>query len=137
RDVQIARRVAVEADSTAEPDFAAPDRRRHVIEPDAAGVEPDGPVDCVERIRRREMPDPSVAERCVAGEHRLPQRTVDRCGELGASGAANASGEESLKNAEVRVAVHLQRDAIVAERDRAADAEPRVFADELQLLDAY
>ena len=66
---------------------------------------------------------------------RLRERAVDRGGQLGAPGAADVA-EEALEDAEVGVADGLQRDAIVLEADRARHAQPRVDADQLQLLHA-
>ena len=77
----------------------------------------------------------AVGDRRAAGELRLRERTVDRRGQLGAPGAAHVA-EEALQDAEVRVAGRLQRDPLVVEADRARHAQPRVVADELQLLDA-
>ena len=64
------------------------------------------------------------------------QRAVDRRGQLGAARAADVA-EEALQDAEVRVARRLQRDALVAQADVARDAQPRVLADQLQLVDLH
>mgnify|MGYP003694190493 CR=1 FL=1 len=51
RDVERRGQVALEPDPAAELHAPAAERRRHIVEPDAAGIEMDGPVDGVEGVR--------------------------------------------------------------------------------------
>ena len=132
RDVELAGHVAVEPDAAAELHASAAHRRRHVVEPDAAGVEVDRAVDGVERVREREVADAAVGDRRAAGKLRLRSGPSIAAVQLRAARAAHVA-EEALQDAEVRVARRLQRDALVVQPDGARHAQPRVVADQLQL----
>src|SRR5439155_23704705 len=102
-------------------------RRRHVVEPDAAGVEMNRAIDGVERVGNREVADPAAGDRRAAGEPRLLQRTVDRGGQLCPARAADIA-EEALEETEVGVTGGLERDPIVLQPDPARHPQPRAHA---------
>src|SRR5206468_1324226 len=108
---QIARLVAIESDPSAELHQAAAHRRGHLVQPDTARIEVNGPVDGVERVWQREVADAPVADRGAPREHRLIERAVDGRRELGAARAAYVA-EETLQDAEVGLARGPQRNPL-------------------------
>src|SRR4029077_3309935 len=121
-------------DVAAELDTAAAERRRHVVQPDPAGIEVNRAVDRVERVRDREVAQPAAGDRRAAGEVRLRQRTVDRRGQGRTPGAADVA-EKPLQDPQARVTGRLQRDPVLIQVDRAGDAQLRVLADHLKVVD--
>src|SRR5262249_60093670 len=93
-------------------------------------------VDRVERVGNREVADAAVGDGRAAGELRLRERSVDGRGQRGAAAAAHVA-EEPLQDAEAGVAGHLQRDPILIQIDRSRDAQLRVLAHQLQIVDPY
>src|SRR4051812_25384503 len=81
------------------------------------------------------MADAAVGDRGAAGKLWLRERTVDRGDERRASAGTDVA-EKPLQDPEAGVAGKLQRDPILADVDGAGDAQARVFADQLQLVDA-
>src|SRR5207248_179575 len=89
-DVEIRRHIPVEPDPPAEAHEPATHRRRHVVQTDAARVEADGAVDRVERVGDRQVTHAPAGDGRAARELWLPERSIDRGGQLGAPGTADA-----------------------------------------------
>ena len=130
-DVEIVDEVTLEPDASTKPHVAFAEFRGDLVEPDAAWIEAQRPIDRFERVGHREMTEPAIGDHRAAGKDRIGERPVDRGGQLGASGAADVL-EEPLQDAEVRFAGGLQRDLSRAHTDRAGQPERRTVADQFQ-----
>src|ERR1700688_2487276 len=94
----------------------------------------DDAVDGIERVGQRKVADAPVGDRGAARKHRIVERTVDGRGELGPSRSADIT-KEALQDGEVGVTHRTERDGLIVQGDAAADGEPRVLADKLEVPD--
>ena len=112
-----------------------PSRARHVVDADAAGVERDGAVDRLERVRQREVAEPAVAERRAAGRTPAWSSEPVICALSVARPAAADVAEEALQDPEVGVARRLHVDRLVLEADVPVELELRALAGEPEPAD--
>ncbi len=129
READRSKREAVEADAAAERDVAAAETSGHLVDADAAGIERDGAVDRLERVRQREVAQPPIVQRRAAGEQRIGQRSRHLRLERGGPAAAQVA-EEALEDAEVRVARCLDVDRLVLDAETAVELQLRSLARE-------
>ena len=82
RDIEIRGLVAVKPDAAADLDLPSSHRRRHIVEPDASGVEGEGAVDRIEGVWQREVTDAALGNRRAAGAQTVRgARTAEALGE--------------------------------------------------------
>ena len=134
RQVQVAERKAVEPDAPAEDDVATAEPAGHLVDADAARVERDPSVDRFERVRQREMTQPAVAERGAAPEDGTGERAAHLRLERGTPAAAKIA-EESLQDAEVRVARGLDVYRLIFQSEPAVERELRSLTRETEAAD--
>ena len=118
----------------AEPHVAFTEPRRHVVQPNAVGVERDAAVDRLDRVGHRQHADAAVGDVCASGEHRLVERTADLRLDRGGAAAAEIA-VEALQDAEVGISGCLHRDLVAIERDLSLSLQLGAFAREPELVD--
>ena len=101
-DVEFAGQIPLESNPSAELHPSSTHRRGHIVETHTGGIEPNGPVDGIERIGQRKMTDAPSGDRGASGKDRFVERTVDPGRQRRPTGTAHVA-EKSLKDPQIRV----------------------------------